>query len=51
MGMLDGLLGSLMGSGNGGNNPLLQIAMQMLANKGGGGTLGSGWFRRDHQRI
>ena len=28
-----------MGSGNGGNNPLLQIAMQMLANKGGGGTL------------
>ena len=41
MGMLDGLLGSLMGSGNGGNNPLLQIAMQMLANKGGGGTLDS----------
>ena len=42
MGMLDGLLGSLMGSGNGGNNPLLQIAMQMLANKGGGGAGGGG---------
>ena len=42
MGMLDGLLGSLMGgnSGGGGSNPLLQIAMQMLANKGGGGTGG-----------
>ncbi len=44
MGLLDGLLGSLTGggsaSGNSGSNPLLQIAMQMLANKGGGGTGG-----------
>ena len=41
MGMLDGLLGSLMGGNSGGgSNPLLQIAMQMLANKGGGGTGG-----------
>lgn len=46
MGLLDGLLGSLTGggggnsNGSGGFNPLLQIAMQMLANKGGGGTGG-----------
>ena len=42
MGLLDGMLGNLMGSANnsGGTNPLLQIAMQMLANKGGGGTGG-----------
>jgi uncharacterized protein YidB (DUF937 family) len=42
MGLLDGLLGNLMGgTGNSGEtNPLLQIAMQMLANKGGGGTGG-----------
>lgn len=41
MGLLDGLLGSLTGGGNaGGGNPLLQIAMQMLANKGGGGADG-----------
>ena len=39
MGLLDGLIGSLMGGQQGGN-PLLQIAMQMLANKGGGGTGG-----------
>ena len=43
MGLLDGLLGNLMGgSGGGGSNPLLQIAMQMLANKGGGGSGGGG---------
>ena len=42
MGLLDGLLGSLTGGSgsSGGSNPLLQIAMQMLANKGGGGTGG-----------
>lgn len=44
MGLLDGLLSSLTGgsntSGSDGSNPLLQIAMQMLANKGGGGTGG-----------
>jgi uncharacterized protein YidB (DUF937 family) len=43
MGLLDGLLGGLMGGGSGGgSNPLLQIAMQMLANKGGGGAGGGG---------
>ena len=42
MGLLDGLLGNLMGGSGGGSNPLLQIAMQMLANKGGGGTGGGG---------
>lgn len=37
MGLLDGLMGSLMGgSQQGGDNPLMQMAMQMLANKGGG---------------
>ena len=41
MGLLDGVLGNLMG-GNSGSNPLLQIAMQMLANKGGGGAGGGG---------
>jgi len=42
MGLLDGLLGSLAAgtNGSGGTNPLLQIAMQMLANKGGGGANG-----------
>ena len=42
MGLLDGLLGSLAGGTNSSNgtNPLLQIAMQMLANKGGGGAHG-----------
>ncbi|MBL0123229.1 MAG: DUF937 domain-containing protein [Betaproteobacteria bacterium] len=43
MGLLDGLLGGLMGGQQqGGNNPLLQIALQMLANKNdaGGGGLG-----------
>ncbi len=43
MGLLDGLLGNLMGgAGGSGSNPLLQIAMQMLANKGGGGAGGGG---------
>ena len=44
MGLLDGLLGSLMGGQQqaGGVNPLLQIAMQMLANKGNGGSLDMG---------
>ena len=41
MGLLDGILGSVLGANNGGSsNPLLQIAMQMLASKGGGGTGG-----------
>ena len=41
MGLLDGVLGSLMGGQQqGGSNPLLQIAMQMLANRGGGGSTG-----------
>lgn len=41
MGLLDGLLGSLTGStGSGSTNPLMQIVMQMLANKGGGGAGG-----------
>jgi uncharacterized protein YidB (DUF937 family) len=43
MGLLDGLLGSLMGGQQqSGSNPLLQIAMQMLANKNdaGGGGIG-----------
>lgn len=44
MGLLDGLMGSLMGGQQqGGGNQLLQIAMQMLANKGdasGGAGLG-----------
>ena len=43
MGLLDGILGSVLGGNSGGgSNPLLQIAMQMLANKGGGGVGGSG---------
>ena len=42
MGLLDGLFGSLMGGqGQGGTNPLLQIAMQMIAAKADGGS-GSG---------
>ena len=41
MGLLDGLLGSLMGGagsgqGQGATNPLLQIAMQMIAARSGG---------------
>jgi uncharacterized protein YidB (DUF937 family) len=44
MGLLDGLMGSLMGGQQpGGNNPLLQMALQMLANRsdaGGGAGLG-----------
>ena len=43
MGLLDGLLARAMAGGNGvGSNPLLQIAMQMLANRGGGGAGGGG---------
>ena len=46
MGLLDGLLGSLMGSGGGGQqqggNPLVQIAMDMLLKKGQGGGSGMG---------
>lgn len=43
MGLLDGLLGGLMGGQQqGGSNPLLQIAMQMLANQGGGSNAGGG---------
>ena len=41
MGLLDGLIGSFMGGQQGGN-PLLQIAMQMLANKGDAGGAGLG---------
>jgi uncharacterized protein YidB (DUF937 family) len=39
MGLLDGLLGGLMGGQQqqGDSNPLLQIAMQMITNKGGAG--------------
>ena len=42
MGLLDGLLGNFMGGANnsGGSNSLVQIAMQMLSNKGGGGSSG-----------
>ena len=41
MGLLDGILGSVLGGNSGGgSNPLLQIAMQMLANKGSGGAGG-----------
>jgi uncharacterized protein YidB (DUF937 family) len=43
MGLLDGLMGSLMGGQQqGGDNPLLQMAMQMLAGKGGGSEGGLG---------
>ncbi len=44
MGLLDGLLGGLMGGNSGGgSNALLQIAMQMIANKAGaGGSGGTG---------
>ncbi len=43
MGLLDGLLGGLMGGPQqGGSNPLLQIAMQMLANQGGDSATGGG---------
>lgn len=38
MGLLDGLLGSLMGGQQQGNNPLMQIAMEMLMKQGGGGA-------------
>lgn len=34
MGLLDGLLGGLMGGQQQGDNPLVQIALQMLAGKG-----------------
>lgn len=46
MGLLDGLLGNLMGGGQQqGNNPLMQIALDMLMKKGqgaGGGGAGAG---------
>ena len=43
MGLLDGLMGSLMGGQQqGGDNPLLQMALQMLTNKGEGGGNGLG---------
>ncbi|MBL8513519.1 MAG: DUF937 domain-containing protein [Betaproteobacteria bacterium] len=45
MGLLDGLLGSLMGGGQQqGGNPLVQIAMDMLLKKGqaGGSGVGAG---------
>jgi len=43
MGLLDGLIGSLMGGQQqGGDNPLLQMALQMLTNKGEGGGNGLG---------
>ena len=42
MGLLDSILGSVMNSGgaNGGQNPLVQIAMQMLTQQGQGGQSG-----------
>ena len=41
MGLLDGLLGGLMGGQQqGGSNPLLQAALQMLAGSNDGGGLG-----------
>ena len=43
MGLLDGLLGGLMGGQQqAGASPLLQIAMQMLTNKGNGGGFDMG---------
>ena len=52
MGMLDGLLGSLMGGQQaGGANPLLQIAMQMLANKGDTGGAGLGGLMNSLQNA
>ena len=43
MGLLDGLLGSLMGGGQQqGGNPLVQIAMDMLLKKGQAGGSGAG---------
>ena len=41
MGLLDGLIGSIMGGqSQGGDSPLMQIAVQLLANKGAGGLGG-----------
>lgn len=40
MGLLDGLLGSLTGAQQQGNNPLVQIALQMLSGQGQSGGLG-----------
>ncbi|MBL8523991.1 MAG: DUF937 domain-containing protein [Betaproteobacteria bacterium] len=54
MGLLDGLMGSLMGgSQQGGDNPLLQMAMQMLANKDGaaGGMGGLGGLMNSLQNA
>ena len=52
MGLLDGLLGSLMGGQQqGGGNPLLQIAMQMLANKGDSGGAGLGGLMNSLQNA
>ena len=52
MGMLDGLMGSLMGGQQaGGANPLLQIAMQMLANKGDTGGAGLGGLMNSLQNA
>ena len=52
MGMLDGLMGSLMGGQQaGGTNPLLQIAMQMLANKGDTGGAGLGGLMNSLQNA
>mgnify|MGYP003386493577 FL=1 len=43
MGLLDGLMGSLMGGQQqGGDNPLLQMALQMLTNRGEAGGNGLG---------
>jgi uncharacterized protein YidB (DUF937 family) len=36
MGLLDSVLGSVLGGGQQQSNPLLQLAMQMLTSKGGG---------------
>ena len=51
MGLLDGLMGSLMGGGQQGGNPLLQMAMQMLANKGDTGGAGLGGLMNSLQNA
>ena len=42
MGLLDSVLGSVMGGGQQGNSPLMQLALQMLMSRAGGGGAGGG---------
>jgi uncharacterized protein YidB (DUF937 family) len=42
MGLLDSIIGSAMGGGQQGSNPLMQLAMQMLMKQGGGQQGGGG---------